>query len=288
MGARLVPVNYLDADHCADLSVSPAAVAAFPVTNLQSNVRGDAWRSTSLAAQTIAGTFGGNVRQITTWGIWPADASSLIGAQVRVRLWSDVAKTTLVYDSGTIDFFTPTGVVYGTFLWGVQQWGVDNADKTARLAPKVKFIAAVAVSAFEITITNAGNVENQYFEARRILLGDYTEAPYSAEKGFKPRRAANSTQKRAVGGSLRRFRRARWNEAGFEIHLETQAQRQAWHDLCYLADPGAEIFIAIFDPDVDGEKQARDAMWLGSMTVLNPIVWQDETLHVLEIAIAES
>jgi hypothetical protein len=29
-------------------------------------------------------------------------------------------------------------------------------------------------------------------------------------------------------------------------------------------------------------------MWLGSLQVLNPIVWQDETLHVLELAIVES
>lgn len=287
MAIRIVPTNFIDVEHCSDLAVTSSASATMAVTNLQSNVRDKVWRSTSLAAQSITGTFGGNVRQISHWSIWPADGSSLIGAQVRVRLWSDVAKSTLVYDSGTLDFFTFTGDVWGTFLWGIQSWGVDNADKTARLAPRAKWFTAVAASAFQIDITNAGGVDTNYFESRRIVLGDYVEAPYGAGTGVQPAWQTNSEHSRTPGGSLRRLSRSKWRRLAFETIFEAEADRSAWSDLQYLCDPSREIVLALFPGDAT-EKKDRDHTALGSLEVLNPLVFENTAIHRLQLQIVES
>ena len=200
MSLRIVPVNFIDAEHCSDLSVTSEASASFAVENLQSNVRDRVWRSTSLATQFISGSFGGNARQISHVSIWPADGSSLIGAKITVQLWSDVGMTTTVKNISAVDFFTPTGEVYNTFLWGIQSWGVDNADRTARLAPYSVWFAPVAASAFQITIQNGGAVDTPYFEARRIVLGDYVQAPYNAAYGAAPQWKPGSSHRRTVGG----------------------------------------------------------------------------------------
>jgi hypothetical protein len=287
MALRVVPVNFIDSDHCSDLAVSPAAVSSMPITKLQSNVRGDVWRSTSLDAQVITGTFGGNARQISHLSIWPADGSSLIGAQVAVRMWSDVALTTLTRNVAATDFFTPTGEVYNTFLWAIQSWGVSSADRTARLAPFITWFTPIAVSAFEITITNAGAVDTPYFEARRIVLGDYVQAPYNAKYGFAPTWRSSSEQSRSVGGSLRRNARARWREMRFQTMLSTEADRSAWSDLLYVCDPAREILLSIFPGDAT-PKLERDHTVLGSLEVLNPLVLENPNFHTLQVAIVES
>ncbi len=287
MSLRLVPVNFLDADHCSDLAVTSEASTSFAVENLQSNVRDRVWRSTNLNSQVITGTFGGNARQISHLSIWPADGSSLIGATVAVRMWSDVAQTTLVRNVAATNFFTPTGEVYNTFLWGIQSWGVDNADRTARLAPFSTWFTPVAVSAFEITIANAGAVDTTYFESRRIVLGDYVEAPYNAAYGAAPQWKAGSSHRRTVGGSLRRLSRQSWRELRFETIFDTEADRSAWADLQYVCDPSKEVLACLF-PEHATPKVERDFTVLGSLETLNPMVFENVNMHRLQLAIVES
>ncbi|MFA6168943.1 MAG: hypothetical protein WC700_20120, partial [Gemmatimonadaceae bacterium] len=267
--------------------VTSEASTSFAVENLQSNVRDDVWRSTNLNSQVITGTFGGNARQISHLSIWPADGSSLIGATVAVRLWSDVAKTTLVRNVSAADFFTPTGEVYNTFLWGIQSWGVDNADRTARLAPFSTWFTPVAVSAFEITIANAGAVDTSYFESRRIVLGDYVQAPYNAAYGAAPQWVPGSKHRRTVGSSLRRLARRSWRELPFETIFDTEADRSAWADLQYVCDPSKEILVCLF-PEHATPKYERDFTVLGSLEVTNPMVFENFNMHRLQLKIVES
>lgn len=285
MSLRIVPVNFFD--EVEDLAVTSEASASLAIENLQSNVRGDVWRSTNLNSQVITGTFGNNARQISHLSIWPADGSSLIGAQVAVRMWSDVAQTTLTRNVAATNFFTPTGDNYNEFLWGIQSWGVDNDDRTARLAPFVTWFTPIAVSAFEITITNAGAVDTSYFEARRIWLGDYVEAPYNAALGAAPAWRSSSEHRRTVGGSLRRNARARWRELRFETVFASEADRSAWADISYTCDPAEEIVISLF-PGHATPKVERDFTVMGSLETLNPMVYENVDFHRLQLAIVES
>lgn len=287
MGLRILPVNFFD--QVTDLSVSPAAVTTMPATNLQSNVRDDVWRSTSLNAQVFTWSFGGNVRRVSSWGVFPAKggAASLLGTQVRVELFSDAARTVSVYDSGTLDAFTFTGTGYGDFAYGAQQYGVDNQDRTARLAPILKFITGIAVGSGRITLSNGGAVDTSYLEASRIWIADYVEAPYNAKFGAAPRWAPGSKQIRTIGSTLRRLRRSSWRELHFDTHFTSEADRSAWSDLMYVADPASEIVLSLF-PANPNAKLERDFTVLGSLEVLNPQVFQDHNFHTLQLAMVES
>lgn len=286
MGARLVAVNFLDGDHVSDLSVSPSADTSYPITNLQSDFGGDTWRSTSLAQQVIQGSFGGQARRISMWGIWPGRGiASLLGATVRVQLYSDAARSTQVYDSGTLDVYTWTGEGWGTPAWGSFPWGVEHGDHSVRLTALVRWFSAVSVGSFKITISNAA-VDTTYFESRRFWLGDYVEAPYNAQMGAEPAWVPSSTSQRTYGGNLKRNRRAKWRTLRCEIHL-TDATRAAWFALCYAADPGVEIVFSLFQSG-DGAHLDQDFTVMGSLSVINPVVWQDVNVHVLKIEIEDS
>lgn len=284
MAFRIVPVNDFDT---ATLSASPAAVTTLPATNLQSSVRDRLWRSTSLATQVIDGNWAGNVRRLSHFSLWPSgQASSLIGSSIRLQLWSDLAMSSSVYDQ-TWSFFTFTGPGWGDDPWGAFPWGCAYDDRTARLAPLSRWFTAVDASAFRITIANQGAVDTPYFEARRVVLGQYQEAPYSARYGASPQWQSNSLQRRAIGGSLRRQRQARWRELRFETFVLSDTDRAKWSDIVYASEPGSEVLVSLFAGDAD-ERKERDFTVLGSLEAMNPMVFESHRFHRLQLAITES
>lgn len=280
MALRILPVNWADT---ATLSVSPAAVTTLPVTNLQSNVRDRVWRSTSLAQQVITGHWSGGGYPCSAWGMWPGN---MAGSTIRVQLYSDTAWSVQVYDSGTLDFFTYTGTVYGTFLWGATPWGVEVGDRTAKLAPKVVYFTQVVAASFKITITNGPGVDTSYFEARRFWLADYVDAPYNARYGAQPAWRSSSEHARTIGGSLRRRNGARWKELRFDTMFATEADRTKWSDLMYQLDPATELVLSLFP--AAATRQERDFTVMGSLEVLNPLVFENVNYHTLQLAIVES
>lgn len=284
MPLKILPVNFFDE---ATITVTPAAVSTLPVTNLQSNIRDAVWRSPNLDQQVISGTWSGNARPVNAWGLWPGTGTaSLIGAQVRVQLYSDSTYTTQVYDSGTLDFFTFNGSAWGDFDWGSAPWGVAADDRTARLAPLVRYFTQVTASSFRITITNGGAVDTPYFEARRFWLAQAVTAPFNARPGAAPAWVSGSKHERTIGGVLRRQSRARWRELRIETKVTSEADRAAWSDLSYACDPATEIVLSLFPGD--GTRRERDFTVLGSLEVLNPMVFDGPNEHTLQLAMVES
>lgn len=289
MALRILPLNYFD--DVTDLAVTPSAVSTLPITNLQTTDRADVWRSPNREPQVITGSWGGNVRQLSAWGIWPGlGAASLIGARIRLELFStptDMASgVAAVYDSGTLDFFAWSGTGWGDFAWGATPWGCEESDRTARIVPFVAYFAATPASSFRITISDSGALDSAYLEARRIWLADYVEAPLGPGTGAAPQWKSNSQQTRTTGGSLKRIKRARWRELRFETVFENESDRAAWSDLTYLADQATEIVLSPFAGD--GTRLERDYTAMGSLDVMNPIVFQNPNFNQLQLSIVES
>lgn len=284
MPLRIVPVNDFDT---ATLSVSPAAVTTLPVTNLQSNIRDDLWRSTSLASQVITGNWSGNVRRISHFSLWPSGSeSSLIGATVRLQLYSDLAMSSSAYDQ-TWDFFTPTGPGWGDEPWGAFRWGVAYDDRTARLAPLVKWFSYIDASAFKITIANAGHVDTHYFEARRVWLGEYHDAPFNAQRNVGHGWVSGSEVDRNPYGPLRRKAGGQWREMRFEAVFITEADRAKWSDIHYACDPSNEVLVSLY-PTATTERQRRDFTAIGSLDGLDRMTLESLDINRLPISLLES
>ncbi len=282
MTMRIMPANWID--ECDDLAVSPSAVSTLPITNLQNTAREDVWRSPNLDPQTITGTFGGNARPINSFGIWPGlGAASLIGAKVRLVL---SCAGSSVYDSGTLDFFTFSGEGWGLFEWGGHPWGVEEGDRTALLAPLVKFFTEIVADAFTLTITNGGAVDTPYFEARRFWLAQSILAPYTANVGLAPAWVDTSESQRSPGGSKRIRDRAKFRRLQFDTVFDTEADRADWSDLQYLAGTSREVVISLVPGE--GTRRERDLTACGFFEILNPIAFTDYNFHTLQLAIEES
>lgn len=283
MTFRIVPVNAIDS---ATLSVTPSAVSTLPLTNLQSNIRDRVWRSPNLEQQVILGNWGGNVRRLSHFSVWSsAQSSSLIGSKWRLEVFSDLAMASSVLDQ-TWDFFTFSGTAWGTDAWGVFQWGVADDDRTARLAPLSKWFSAVNASAFRITVTNGGAVDTPYFEARRIWLGEYQQAPTNAQYGAAPQWASSSQQER-ISSTLRRMRRGRWRELPFDAVVQSEADRAKWSDIVYVCDPANEVVVALFPADA-ATRRERDFTVMGSVKVSNPMPYENYNFHRMRFEFTES
>ena len=294
MGARLWPVNHFDG--VTDLAVTPSAVSTYPITNLQSNIRDRLWRSPNLDPQVITFSFGGNGRYVSAWGGFPSgSASAMIGSKLRLELWTSANRSgSAIYDSGTLDWFTFTNPLWAVFPWGAGPWGVESGDFTARLAPCARHISRVAVGSGRITITNGGAVDKPYFEMRRFWLAEATEAPYAPGMGMSAAWRSGSEHQRAIGGALRRLARAvrgtlsgQHRELRCEVALNSEAHRAAWFALSHAADPGAEIVFSPFDY-TDGARRFSEHLVMGSLEVLNPVIWENYEFWKLQLAIAES
>jgi hypothetical protein len=196
---RIMPVNFFDS-----ANLTSNCTPALPVSNMQLPARDLVWRSSGLGQQIIYGDWGGNARQMSAWGIWPGlGVASPLGANVRVELYSDVARTNRVYDSAR-STFSRSAAATGERSFGAARRGARTPSTARRGCVDSAMVRAVTVAAFKITITNGGAVDTPYLEARRFWLADYLEAPDFANFGSVERWMTNSQQVRTMGGSLRR------------------------------------------------------------------------------------
>jgi hypothetical protein len=276
---RIVPENFFDRVLAADLTMT-SAVAAMPVSNLQSNVRDRVWRSTSNANQVMQFDWDGDEYPVSAWWLYPGE---LLNANVRLQLYSDAAATVQIYDSTTLAF--PS---FATSGYADYAFGGDPDLGLAGQIPLVKWITEIYPKAGKLTISDGG-ITLGYFEASRFGVGRYADAPFAAvAPGLSLGWMSNAQHRRSRGGTLRRRSgTGRWREMRFEVFLNSEADRYEWMDLLAACDPGKEILVSLFPGD-GSTRQERDHTILGSLEVLNPIALEDYNIHRLRLAVVES
>jgi hypothetical protein len=256
---RIVPINYVDT---ATSVAATSEATRFPVTNLQSNIRDRSWRSSNQSAQTITGTFPFiTARTFSAWGLWPG--AFLYGNFVQMKIWDG---TDPIFDSGLDAFTRPSGI--GDWL-ASNAFGTANYTNAglASLAAHVEYFTPVASSqagpTFELTVQHGGSPNGAYFEARRLWVGEYVDAPFPADaSSFTWRWITTSRASRAFGGSLRRLVGSKVRAFRFDTLLDSEADRQTWANLLYFCEPGKEVVISLFQTVA---KQHEDFTILGSV-----------------------
>lgn len=276
MSCRVTPVNYADT---ATVTVGTAEAAGYPVTNLQSNLRDRVWRTVGTASHVVTVTFPA-ARTISFWGLWPG--ADMIGSQVAV-----VAKlaAATVYTSGTLDFLDFAAAGWSTPAWGTIPWTVEPALSIARRAPLQRHITPVSADTLTFTFTDV-TLAPAFFEVRRLWVGEYIDAPnVNARVGAASGWESNSNQMRTLGGSLIRRVGSPHRKMRFEVFLATEADRLIWNNIMYACDLGREVVFSLFQ---DAGKKGDDFTVMGSLRVLNPMVFGEADMHTLEIEIVES
>lgn len=239
-------IGYLNRADSATLTASPVVETTAPITYLQNDSRGYVMRSTGLTAQEIKGEWGGTAYAIGCCVLWRHNL--ITNDTWRIQLYSDVAWTTSVYDSGAVDVYT------------------DNIFDNWDFAFSQKFFTEIAgVKSFKITLTSASNPDG-FMEAGRLFLGPYTEAAYNPAYGAQIGYETSSTQSRSDGGSLLVNTKAAWRNMTFDMWINTEATRAAWLEIGRYVTNVKTVFVSVF-PESSDTTLERDYSVMGKFTV---------------------
>lgn len=179
----------------ATITADPAVVATLPVTNLIDVAREAVMRTTGLADQDVKFTWSSskkasgcalerhNLTSVATW---------------RLRLYSDAAWTTLVYDSGAVLACPPKAL--GDLEWGIEPLGANLFTGWDHAFSNMWFAVTVYRSG-KITLSDAANPDG-FMQASRIALGRYLEPRWNFNWGMRLGWIDDSQQSRTEGGTL--------------------------------------------------------------------------------------
>jgi hypothetical protein len=181
---RVCPYNLHD---LATLTNSVTTATGFYVTDTQNYDRSKVWRAGSTADQYIRGTLASSV----TANFFAIFLHNCAGSNVRLRLYSDAAWTTGVYDSTALPFVNVTAD-------SSYDWGIGNVDPLRSRAPYWIYFSGVSVRSYQIDFsTNVGGA----WQVGRIWLGKYFESAINPSWGAPLGYADNADRGRTRGGT---------------------------------------------------------------------------------------
>jgi hypothetical protein len=235
-------IGYINLADSATLTADPVVEAADPVTYLQNDNRGYMMQSTGLTAQQIKGEWGGTAYTISMCALYRHNL--VTNDSWRLQLYSDVAWTTQVYDSGTIDAFTDN--IFDNWDFGFSTlW----------------FTPTASVKSFKLTLTSSANPDG-YITASRLFIGAYTEANYNPNYGMNLGYETSSTQVRADSGSLHVNSKAKWRKMTFDLMVTSETDRALWLEIGRYCGVEKTVFVSVYPGDASATLE-RDHSIMG-------------------------
>ncbi len=257
---RVCPINFFD---LAILDESPALAATMPATNAQDVARYKTARSTSAAAQTIKGTWGGFAYTMDSFFIFRHNGQ---GGSVRLRLYANSNYTGTMQDTGVLAL--PVAIDSG-LDFGTPATAPDSAsDPLLSDAPYFLFFAAFTAKSFQIDFSACAR---SYWDFGRGFIGKYVEAAYNPKDGMGVEEAYGDIQTRTLDGSLGTRAGAKWHNLSIDMYRFTDAERAIWKDLISIIQMNADVAISLF-PGMGG-RQERDHVWNMQLQASSTSAW---------------
>jgi hypothetical protein len=250
---RICPYNHHD---FATLITSVATAAGYFVTDTQNYNRSKVWRAGSTANQYIRGTMAAASNTANMFAIFLHNCA---GSSVRLRLYSDAAWTTQVYDSTVLPFNNVTAD-------STYDWGVVNTDPLRSSAPYWAYFNEFTFQSYQIDFSS--NV-NGAWQMARIWLGKYYESVKNPVFGAALGVTTNSDWGRTRGGSVRASPGERWRTFNGEFDAMSESERAVWMDIMGYCGRSKDVVISLFP--TDGSRMERDYTMDGIMSGLDPI-----------------
>lgn len=210
-------------DNALDRGTTPVAsttAGSLVAANLQNDFKSQVWRSTVPTATTLATTWTGAAETLSCVALPFSSLSPT--ATMQVQLYSDVAGTTLLLNTGAVlcsgtatlgiwDFnLTPTGA--NGYSYGGGSYGCIWFAQTANVRKIV------------VTLVDAGNALG-YIEAARMVIGKHWSPTVNADFGAQLSMVDNSKHSRNDGGDLVTVRASRHKKLTFSLATLSPTER---------------------------------------------------------------
>lgn len=240
---RIIHTNVIDT---SILSSSPACAAATPVENIQVAQRSEVARVAGAQSWTIAGEFMGAVSALCLVG-----HNLTGGATVRLRLYSDYAKSVLVYDSTALPVGTaqvwgnPSGTPNGGLAWGVSPWLGNGYAPGATPYFTIWFSQISTAVAFLIDISDPYNGDG-YLQIGRVYLGDYWSPSLNMSYGMPMSWTEATKQVRTDGGSLRSEGYLPYRKFSVALDCLSEGDRSEFMEIARSVGLRRDVLISFF------------------------------------------
>lgn len=227
------------ADRATSLTASTTS-GSLAATNLQNDKKSLVHRSTGTS---VTYTLTWSTNQTVSAVVLPCTNLSAT-ATVRVRLYSDVAGTTLLRDTGTKPASTTNNVtqLFGslsvnTFQFGgftkVVQW-VQRATTCRRCV---------------VDIVDTGNPAG-FIDCSRLVVGDYWTPQFNFEPGVTYELVDNSDVERSESGDVRVEERYKHERLSFNFALLPESDMLAWSRIVQYVGTTKNLVVTLM-PEYD-------------------------------------
>lgn len=217
-----------------------STASGFLTTNMQSDIKGLVWRSTSLVSNTITLTW--NSDQAIRCIVLPY---TNLTTTATVRFVCKNSSGTVIYDSGT-----STAVSYN--LTGSRTGGYAYGEGS--LVRHYLSSTLTTVRSIEITVVDSSNIQS-YIEISRIICGTYWSPTYNTEFGLSVEYKDQSQHSRAQAGNIITDIGPSYKILNFNLGYMNDSDRDTLVSLLRQNGLRKALWVSLFPSDSDPEKE---------------------------------
>lgn len=247
-------------DNAADRgTTSVSGTSVLPVGNLKTNSKNEVWRS---SAGTLSVTFTTTFATPETIGCAVLPFSNFSSSStMRVRLYSDMACTSQLLDSGVVNCSQGGGAR----VQGLTAAQSASAYQYGGGCTAVVWFAPTAnVQGILIDVVDTSNLQG-YLESARLLIAPYWEANYQAEYGATVEMADNTGNYRTDAGNLLSDVGTRHKTLSFVLSFMTPSDRANLWKLVKYVGLSQPLFVSLYPASTDKGLE-QEHMVFGKLT----------------------
>ena len=238
-------------NNVADSATLTATTSAtfFPTTNMQQDIKGKVWRSTSAISNVL--TLSWSTSQSINCIVLPYTNLSN-SATIKVTLFSGINGTgSTLYTSSTVP-----AISYSLPTWDISYTGVNAYSYGGGSIARVYLPSTVAnVQSIQITLVDSTNSQG-YLEVARVLAGVYWSPKFNTDFGITIDLIDQSTHSRAQSGNIITDIGPVYKKLSFNLNYMNASDRDYLLQIMRLNGMRKPMYVSLFPIDTDTNKEA--------------------------------
>lgn len=263
------------------LSLAATTTAgSLAISNIQSDLKSDIWRSTAATTQDITITWT-NAEVVKMCAV--AFASLTASATMRVRGYTNAGDAigSPLFDSGTIACFAAD-----QYEWGINSTLSSNLYGFGGGKSGALYFTGGSVKKLIVSITDTTN-PNGYIELAKIICGDYWEPSINCQYGVSLQSNETTKHERDDAGNLRVDRGPKWKTLSVDCEYMPTADRDILWRIMYGNGMTKPVFFSLSPGSSDINEEAMYEIY-GKLTRTSAMKYQfynqfNQTIEIEEI-----